>query len=142
MAGLLSVPAEGREAVLKATLARWASEPFDARRANCALSVLAYVEQLSGVVPLEHLRDISKFDDDQAFASYCGGVMRGLGWQLAKQADRGDVGLVDFGIGLTACICVVGWPLGAQRWAARGERGVVIQRADAYLVWRLPCPRR
>ena len=142
MAGLLKVPAESREQALRATLERWAREPFDARTANCALSVLDYVERVSGVEPLDHLRDISAFDDDQAFASYCGGVMRKLGWQLVKLADRGDVGLVDFGFGLTACICVEGWPLGAQRWALRGYRGVVIQHADAYLVWRRPCPRQ
>lgn len=139
MAGLVSDP-------VTVELRRWASEPFGLADDNCGLAVLAYVERaLSTPAPAwlsvrlfgrraarKMIRDRRAFIDASLLA------MQQLGCAPTENPLRGDGGLVDLdGSGLTACIC-----LGNNRWAARGDRAVVIQSAESVFAWRVPCPRR
>lgn len=139
MAGLLSRP--GLDPVA-AELRRWATAPFDLARDNCGLSVLAFAERMSGRV-LGRGRGIAGaraaarlIADPAAFVAVSSALMRRLGAAETDAPARGDVGLVELPAGLTAAICV-----DAGRWAARGDRAVVIQRAEPLVAWRLACPR-
>lgn len=121
----------------------WARDlPCD-RRAVCALSVLAYVERCRQ----RHLRPSPRLLKPVALAAIWirpGALERFARWAMAQlgcdETDaplRGDVGLIAIADRPTAAICV-----GRERWAARGERGVVIQPAPVLAAWRVACPRR
>lgn len=134
---------EAHESLLVETLHRWAREPFHRVRANCAVSVLDYVEAVSGrrASPdprkLRYLSRAACWGSSEVFIQYCEGVMASLGCPVIDAPQRGDVALVN---GLakipTAAICV------GDRWAVRGRREVIVSPAPVELAWRVTCPRR
>jgi hypothetical protein len=127
-------------------LHRWAREPFDLAFANCGLSVLVHVERVTGrLMPLWLERIGAKgalrlMADDAAFIDCAARALREMGQLPGGAARRGDVGLIRLPRGLTAAICTAALPVGGM-WAARSERGGVIQAAVPEIVWRLSCPR-
>lgn len=139
MAGLL-IPAAPIDAVA-AELRRWAREPFDAVSRNCALSVLSYVEGVTG----QHLpvgaRLFTRRRQQELLRAH--GRLEGLArWALQQLGCaetsapvRGDVGLVELAGGPTAAICL------GDSWAARGDRAVVVEQAEPLAAWRVRCPR-
>jgi hypothetical protein len=141
MAGLLTAPDPVAE-----TLRRWASEPFVWGTSDCALSVLDYVEKVSGRTIRRPqygsangaLRIMQK--EPGGFRKLAWNTVANLGGRLTDAPVRGDVGLVELvDIGLTACLCV-----GPDRWAARGHHEVVIVTGGAVMAWSVggaPCPR-
>lgn len=140
MAGLLSATASVD--AVSAELRRWAREPFDEVTRNCALSVLSYVEGISG----RHLplgaRLFTRRRQRELLRAH--GGLRGLSrWALPQLGCvetgvpvRGDVGLVELPGGLTAAICL------GDQWAVRGDRAAIIMPATAAIAWRVPCPKR
>jgi len=145
MAGLLIDPIPV-ERTLSATLQRWAGEPFRLRHANCAFSVLDYVEAVGGCRaepdPRAQFNPAAVVRAKGTLEAACRDVMRGLAWSIVDDEARGDVGLVELPDGLTACICVasqVGDSL--PTWVARAPRGFVQHPAKAALAWRSPCRR-
>jgi len=121
---------------------RWASEPFVWGSSDCALSVLAYIERVSGRTmqtrPVyKGARGAKRYMVKRGGFELC--FRRGiaeLGCEPVDEARRGDVGLIDLPkVGLSAAIC-----LGAK-WAARGHHEVVILPIEPLAAWRLPCPR-
>lgn len=142
MAGLLSPAPCPRDAVAE-TVARWAMEPFAWGEADCAMSVLRYIEGAIGRGPILRpyygtAATAARYANRRGgFAAICANVMDREGFERIASPDRGDVGLVELpAIGLTACLCV-----GPGMWAAKGDRQVVIAPGTATLAWRLPCPR-
>ena len=132
------------EHALAATLQRWAREPFRLLEANCAFSVLEYVEALTArradPDPRARFNPAAVVRVKGALEAACSEVMQGLGWTPVENEARGDVGLVELPDGLTACICVapqVGTSL--PSWVARAPRGFVDQPARAAVAWRMPC---
>ena len=140
MAGLLARPPAaapvGADPVA-AELRRWAAEPFDLARDNCGLAVLAYAERATGrTLPRKGLTGTRTaawaMKQPKNFAGIAIASMARLGCAATSEPERGDVGLVDLPGGLTACLCV-----DRGRWAARMERGVVIQPAEPRQAWRV-----
>lgn len=129
---------------VEAVLRLWAREPAPGRRAVCALSVLAYVEQATGrtlrpspglLTPIALAAIWLRPGSFEAFAAW---AMEQLGCPPTIAPRRGDVGLVWLPIsGLTACLCTA-----SSMWAARARRGVVIQPGSAVAAWRVSCPPR
>lgn len=164
MAGQLSLPAGPAAALLEGTagdldlvaaeLRRWAAEPFDRRRANCGLSALAYVERVTG----RRLRPSPRMLSPIVMASlwlrpgsletFADWAMGRLGCPPTETPIAGDVGLADFGLGPTACLCT------GRFWAARGEDGAVFKIVEPARAWSVrsrtestarkeaPCRRR
>lgn len=137
MAGLLSLDP------VSEALRQWAETPFIWGDTDCAHSVLAYIERVTGRVAPP---TVSRPGRSAAFiylrergglTAACEDMMRHFeAWRIGS-AERGDVGLVNMPIsGLTACLCP-----GPGMWAAKGEREVVIIPARPVVAWRLPCPR-
>ncbi|WP_447727284.1 DUF6950 family protein [Sphingomonas koreensis] len=144
-----------------AELRRWASEPFDWRDANCGLSVLDYVERQVDL----RLAARPRFDSKAAalrhvlaaggMLSLCGEAMARLCCPPTELPERGDVGVVALAGGETAAICVARIDLRIEGqaaastaigrrwvWAARGDRAVVIERAEPVASWRVRCLKR
>lgn len=125
-----------------AELRRWARAPFDLARANCGLSVLRYVARMTGVPVPAWLGAIGRagalrlMADDAAFVATASRALDEMGCPPIDEPRRGDIALVRMPAGLTAAICT--GPL----WAARGDRFVVVQAADAIASWGVTCPRR
>lgn len=140
MAGLLS---PGLDAVA-AELALWATSEFVWGQTDCCQSILLYIERRTGR-RLDPWPRCSSAIGAARIVERAGGMMAlcrrdlgALGCMPTFGPDRGDVGLVDLpGAGLTLCLCV-----GAGRWAARAERGIVMLPAAAAFAWRLPCPQQ
>lgn len=141
MAGLLTPDPVATE------LRRWSAKPFVWGKTDCGLSILAYAERVTGKVYRRHdLHDYTNEAEAAAFLRRWGGyltyssqVMSELGWTRTRAPCRGDVGLVKLGvgIGLTACLC-----LAKDRWAARGDREIIIITKAAKAAWRAPCLRQ
>jgi hypothetical protein len=134
-----------------AELQLWASAPFDPRRANCGLSVAAYVARATGQRVPAWLTLIGWFGvgrltrDARAFGRVAARAMAELGCRDTSDIQRGDVALVDLPGGVTAAICTRAAAVAGDGplWAARGDGAVVIGRAEGVVrAWRLPCPRQ
>lgn len=132
--------------LLTATLARWASEPFaygddDGKAgsgADCATSVLRYVEQATGRRIRVRPRHRSKFTAtlllklNGGFERYAAAVMAELGCAPTDDPVRGDVALVDFpAIGPTAAICL------GTKFAAKGHREIVVAEGPVIRAWKI-----
>lgn len=154
MAGLLSTtPAWLNRDAVTDELRRWAGERFDLANANCGQSVVGYVGRLKGLpVPL-WLRALGRLGalrlmrSDAALAAAADRAFGGMACPVTDTPQRGDVGIVRFpGTGLTTAICTGPCLADANDkrplWAARGERGVVIQAAAVVKAWRVSCPAR
>ncbi|MEP9402030.1 DUF6950 family protein [Sphingomonas silueang] len=137
MAGLLT----GDDAVA-AELRRWASEPFGWAEANCVLSVLDYVERVTGR-RLAMRPALSGRRSARRFVQAAGGMVAMAGRAMASldcprtdDPRRGDVGVIDMGGMLVAAIRT------GRLWAARGRRDVVFAASPALAAWRVECPRQ
>lgn len=147
MAGLLKTPpgrlSEAHEGILIRHLHRWAREPFSRSSANCALSVLDYIEEVRGQRADPDPRQLGLFSraalwgSEQVFVDYARGVLEQLGCSQSDQPQRGDVGLLS-GIAetLTCGICL------GDSWAVRGKREAIVLPASFTVAWRVSCPRR
>jgi len=126
-----------------AELRRWASEPFDDLRANCAISVASYAARATGQHLPTWMQRISRIGAarimarEERFLTIADRGMAKLGCSETGAPKRGDVGLIVLpGSGLTAAICT------GRLWAARGDRETVIATGEIRRAWRLPCPRQ
>lgn len=126
-----------------AELRIWAREPFDRRSANCALSVLSYVERATGSARLRWPRLLAArawpkvWERPDRLEAVALQALEQLGCRETLAPQRGDVGLIEQANGLTAAICV-----GRGHWAARSAAGVVIEPDVALIAWRVRCRRR
>lgn len=140
MAGLLSTPG-----LVDHTLERWSRLPFKWGQTDCFQSVLTYVEAATGrVLQMRPRYGTARgayriLNNWGGFEAYCARTMQLLGIDRTEQPQRGDVGLINLPeSGLTLCLCL------GQFWAARGEREVMIFRADPLAAWKVggaPCHR-
>jgi hypothetical protein len=130
--------------IVAGELRRWALEPFDRRRANCALSVLAYVERATGRRRLWWPRLVGVagaglvWDRPDRLERVARWALGQLGCVPTSEPRRGDVGLVEMGAGQTAAICTDGRGDRAM-WAGRAEQGVVIAPGAAAVAWGVSC---
>lgn len=148
MAGFLSERATTQaayELALSETILTWASEPFDPALANCAFSVLDYVEAVTGRVASPDPRVLGRtalarlWRDGDALRGQCVAVMAGLGWPEARTAQRGDVALVDRKPGPTAAICLRPASDGSPPlWLERGTRAAMAQPGVPIVIWSMP----
>lgn len=154
MAGLLKV--ERHEAILQATIRRWAATPCSPH--PCGEEVWRYACEMAGVA----MAQLPVHDSDRAKArllrreggltAYAGRLVTGIGWQEIDdpwQAERGDVGVVAFpGQRMLTCAICLGDSGLKQRsgrpdnhWMAKGDGFTRTEPAEPWTVWRLPCPR-
>lgn len=151
MAGLLSLepskPASrlvGGDLV-SATVRLWAQSAFAWGTSDCLVSVVRYVAEAAGR-PMPRwpryssgagaLRILRRHGGLEGYATT---VLERLGCTRTEFPARGDVGLIDIpGTGPTACLCL------GDKWAARGQDGVVMFALDAEAIWAVPAvvPRR
>ena len=139
MAGLVSAPDP-----VAAELRLWASTPFDPAKANCGQSVIAYVERATGrrsraVRQLGPIRTACIWASRDRFIAFGRDALAELGCAETDNPLRGDVGLVELPVGLTAALCLCDAGAGKHMWAARGNREVVIDAAAPVIAWRVPC---
>lgn len=127
---------------VSAELRRWASEPFDWAEANCGLSILDYVERVTGRVlagrpVLTDRRSVAALvRGTGGMVPLCASLMARLGMAPTTSPVRGDVGVVQLRTGATACI------LAGGLWAARGADGPVFTAGVADMAWSVACPRQ
>lgn len=146
MAGLLDP--------VSAELRLWASAPFIDGETDCALSVLAYVERVTGRQLSPRPRYAGKLGGERflrrrgGFEAYGTWAMAQLGCPRTDAPQRGDVGLIDLpGSGVAACLCLGPAPaVTGAMWAARAHYETVIAPMTALAAWRVfpggvPCPR-
>lgn len=127
-------------------LRQWAVEPFDDAQANCALSVLAYVERSVGMraEPPAILRSAAArkivLRHPGLFIRLADWAMHRLGCEPVSFPRRGDVALVRLAAsGLTACICLAEGGKRSVRWGARGKDGPVLESGRCVRAWRVSC---
>lgn len=145
-ADLRAAMREGAAATVRravaAELHRWAAEPFDLGRANCGLSVLAYVARVTGAPMPAWLYSFGRrgaarlMRDDARFEAVAARALAEMGCPATEAPVHGDVALVDLpGSGLTACIRA------GTLWAARGECSAELGPGRMRRAWRVACPR-
>lgn len=141
MAGLLSPCAPARQAdAVAAELRLWAATPFIDGKSDCMLSVLAYIERVTGKSLAPRPRYSGRIGG-QMYLRRRGGLwtvaenaMEQLGCPRTFDIRRGDVGICWLpGAGDTACIA-----LGDDRWAARQERGAMVCSSLPKRAWAVP----
>ncbi|MED5546207.1 MAG: hypothetical protein VYD90_13235 [Pseudomonadota bacterium] len=145
MAGLLTPAAARSSDAVAHELRHWSTLPFVDGETDCGLSVIAYVEKVSGRVLKPRPRYAGKLGG-QRFLKRRGGFVAFGDWALGQlgcarctQPVRGDVGLVDLpGSGLTACLCL-GMTAAADQpwWAARAHFEVVVIAQAPVAAWRV-----
>lgn len=143
MAGLLT---SGEIDAVAAELRLWASTAFVDGESDCALSVLAYVERVTGRQLTPRPRYSGRIGG-QLFLKRRGGFPAFAEWAMGQlqcptifEPERGDVALCWLPeAGDTACLA-----LGNGMFAARLERGLVIAPMWKKVSWAVrgePCPR-
>lgn len=126
--------------LLAETVRRWASTPC--APLPCGLEVWRYCCELRGVdvTPLPPhetaLQAAKLLKRHGGLAAYAGSLIEPLGWQPLRQAEplqRGDVGVISIPAMGETCALFLG-----PRWAAKGDRSVLIVNGDRLAAWRLP----